>query len=362
MECSRMLRCTDCECSIIKDDTFSFVVGPQRQRYNIHISALKAISEPLGVMMTNGKMEESIRGEAILKDVEPAVFEQLVQFAYLGLGGIHDGVLGMATPATSADLKFHCPACDTLKTDSDFFPYCSKDHHGLYMKVFNESKKHERSWAAKCVACGSRFSQGPTTDPFDSFRPFCQIHNQKPYIGHYDNITNFKKWRLVSATSSLAPPSLTYGAAGLSHDQLRNLLDRYQSDVTMDRYPTSTSWAYQSIFAIQHAKVYILSQKYMVKDLQDISLHKLDRCLISLEVEDDIIDNIIDLVLLAYSETPDGGDILQNTTDKLRHLVMMYVSHMSKKLLAYETFRSMISAGGAHTADFFALKYAKGEY
>ena len=43
-------------------------------------------------MMTNGKMEESIKQEAVLEDVDPRAFTQLVKFAYQGDYGVLDGV------------------------------------------------------------------------------------------------------------------------------------------------------------------------------------------------------------------------------------------------------------------------------
>lgn len=42
-------------------------------------------------MMTNDKMEEFIKGEAIIEDVEPQVFVLLAKFAYKGLCGAGDG-------------------------------------------------------------------------------------------------------------------------------------------------------------------------------------------------------------------------------------------------------------------------------
>ena len=111
----------------------------------------------------------------------------------------------------------------------------------------------------------------------------------------------------------------------------------------------------QSSDLLQHAKLYVLATKYMVNDLPEISLHKLHRNIVKFKVEDESIDNIIDLVLYTYTNTSDEGDILKGTADKLRDLVMAYVTWKQKELTEYEALRQMLGAGGAHTVDYIAL-------
>lgn len=76
---------------LMNDDIFTFIVGPQRAVIRVHVSILKTISEPLAYMMTNGKMDESLKREAILADNDPEVFAHLLKFAYRGLYAISDG-------------------------------------------------------------------------------------------------------------------------------------------------------------------------------------------------------------------------------------------------------------------------------
>ena len=95
--------------SFVKGDIFTFFVGAEKVRYRVHAEALKAISEPLGYTMTNGHMEESMKSEAILPEVEREIFEQLVKFTYPGLCGALDGLVG--GPAKSPLLKYTCHNC-----------------------------------------------------------------------------------------------------------------------------------------------------------------------------------------------------------------------------------------------------------
>lgn len=132
----------------------------------------------------------------------------------------------------------------------------------------------------------------------------------------------------------------------LSHE----LLDEH-----IDRHLTTDS---QGSGLFEYAKLYVLADKYMVKNLQAITLHKLHRNLAAYKIHDEAIDEVIDLVLYTYTNTSEGGNILDGTADKLRDLVIAYVVDRASDLLKYESFRAMLAAGGAQTADFMALTFA----
>lgn len=308
-------------------------------------------------------MSESINREATLEDDEPAVFEQLLQFAYLGLCGIFDGVVSnparssvaqrttnkalAANKALTAPSFFRCSHCGQSDFwQANFYPYCGSAHY-------------DRRQETGVNHCAVRDCQN-TYQHIQNSSPLCSSHDSEAFrrcfpdptlLSSKNTLETQKSKQTITGASFL---NLEYGAAGLTHEALSNLLNQH---VGNEAAPPSTT-----ANLLQHAKVYIIAHKYMVKDLQDISLHKLHRSLAGFKPEDKMIDEMIDLVLLVYAQTPDGGDILHGTNNKLRELVMLYVADQSRQLMAYESFRAMIAAGGAHTADFFALKYARGEY
>lgn len=315
---------------------FTFLIGPDKVRYNIHVSALKAISEPLGYMMTNGKMEESIAKQAEFSDIESTVFEQLVKFAYLGLCGIGDGVIGGMTQRFPDG--FRCRGCGAHCTnDTAAFPHCSSS---CLKRTKNAKKRgyYDDTTYSYCVhpSCSEQFA------PVGSNQFLCDNHTSLA------SINSTGQQHDISGTSSTIFKSLEYPAAGLTHGNFSERLNQHK-----------TGSVEQSVTLDFHTKVYILANKYLVNDLQAITLHKLHRHLANFQIEDEAIDEVIDLVLLTYTNTQDGGDILQQTNDKLRYLVMVYVTAEASALLKYENFRSMLGAGGAHTSDFMALKYAQ---
>ena len=109
------------------------------------------------------------------------------------------------------------------------------------------------------------------------------------------------------------------------------------------------------------AKTYIAANKYLISDLQSICLHKIQRHLANLAVSMDNIDEIIELIPAAYANTSDEGHILKGTCDKLRELVITYVADRANVLLEHEGFRTMMSTGGDHIADYLALKFVRGD-
>lgn len=290
-------------------------------------------------MMTNGNMEESIQGQAELNDVEPVIFEQLVKFAYLGLCGIADGVVGQVFLAKQpkSPAAYACHWCGTHTSDAVSYPFC-----GGICRASYEERHRWKSYYVYCVkhGCNKSWTDGGTE------RLFCDTHGS---LSAKFPAIDTKGYPLASAKESRPVfEALTYGTGGLTHDELSERLNQHKKGEEK-----------QSVALDFHAKLYILANKYLVKDLEGIALHKLHRHLAVFEIEDETIDEVIDLVLLAYSNTEDGGNILTGTNDKLRQLVMAYVATMSKALLKYESFRVMLGAGGAHTSDFMALKYAQ---
>lgn len=96
---------------------------------------------------------------------------------------------------------------------------------------------------------------------------------------------------------------------------------------------------------------------YMVRDLPEITLHKLHRSLVSFKISETTVNDVIDLVLFTYENTEDTGDIILGTADKLRDLVMAYVRSQASKLTKYDEFSRVMGAAGPYTVDFFKLAY-----
>lgn len=217
--------------------------------------------------MTNGSIEESIKGEAMLPGVEPEIFEQLFKFAYLGLCGMSDGLVGSPasspanSPANSPPSKFSCHKCGTPRgssKSSKFHPFCQQMCRETYEDSPNQIKQlgwNSVSYTASCV--GWRYdSTIPMTQ--DSTPVLCPAH---------DNARNHSIYPEVAAGMSKVDKflSLRYGAVGLSHTDLNKLLETHEGV------------QFGSPRLTHYAKLYALTSQYLVTNLRYICLHKLHR-------------------------------------------------------------------------------------
>lgn len=305
--------------------------------------------------MTNGKMEESLQKQATLKDVEPEVFAQLANFAYHGLCAVSDGVSTTNVNAKASDKvqasvirHFRCIACGRTPTQG-IYPFCGpscKDIFGDAVRIFRENQSMPNT--IHCVKCGGLFDSRLADT--DNISVLCNAHNRSEDDGKHPPIHRTTFQPLTTSSTQMtcggAFSKRQYGCTSLSSEAL-------STQIKAHRQVHTPVWP-----LIQHAKIYVVSTKYMVKDLPDICLHKLHRALTVLGNDDVSNEQLIDLVLYIYANTFDEGSVLQGTADKLRDLVMAFIVDRAKSLMKYENFRSMLSAGGQQTSDFMTLTYA----
>lgn len=109
--------------------------------------------------------------------------------------------------------------------------------------------------------------------------------------------------------------------------------------------------------SVDIAKLYVLADKYMVKDLPEICLHLLHQELCSMVVDGDSVNDIVELIYYTYSNTPADQDSGTGTgvSDKLRDLVISFAAEKAQELVQYPVFTQMLRAGGDQVADFTCL-------
>lgn len=307
-------------------------------------------------MMTNGSMKESIDMEALLDDVEPATFALVAKFAYLGFCGVIDGLSGPATKppippsVVAATNGFRCAACGRamavmVGTAPAYFPFCTSDHRSF----LSARCASGASYSIFCVVSGC--SQTWTgTGASASITKLCATHLTDTYSRIYGSTGNLWSDPRTSSTISTASTSFVqrqYPCASMSHKELSDFLDQHKH--------ATTSTQIHSL--ARHAKLYVLADRYMIKDLKEICLHKLHRELMLFKITTDSVEDLTELLLYTYSHTTDHGDILDGTCDGLRNLVISFVNENSKTLMKYKGFRTVLLAGGGQTADFMALNF-----
>lgn len=306
---------------LANDDIFTFIVGPEKAIFRVHVSILKSISGPLGYTMTNGETKESLNKEASLPDIDHEVFAHLLKFAYQGPHAMSDGI--SALPRVVA---FKCHQCGCVVLTSRDEPFCET----ICKSTYYESSP---SAPAYCIVIDCELQTRGNDKA-----PFCPLHANLTlnYIGK-DSKSQMQS--VISNNFNLR----RYGCSCMTHETLNQYFVAHR-DVT------TKPWS-----LIQHAKVYALAKMYMVPDLPEIALHKLHRCLASFEVSETTIQEVVELVLFTYKNTEDIGNILSGTSDGLRDLVMAFVKDRSSTLIKHDSFSQMMGSGGPHTTDFFRL-------
>lgn len=334
---------------LLNDHIFEFVIGNEEVSFKVHHTAITALSEPLKCLMTNDKMEESLNKKAFIRDHEPETFAAFVKFAYLGLCGMADDYsdAGSTSPLTvplNGALKvgrYRCAYCAQSINASghNYYPFCSTCSPYRTRAGYNLS----------CVVEGCSTNG---VNPVASKELLCPTHKGTPIGNQYPLLREpSDPYTYPPGASALAKRK--YSCKGLSHEELSDHLQRHRPKL---HNAGQTDEDVEPLL-LPHAKLYALAHKYMVKDLQDICLHKLHRALTTYKVKDGSIDEVIDLVSYTYVHTSEEGDILKGNADRLRDLVMAFVKDKTKELMKYEGFRFMLGAGGPQTADFFAITF-----
>ncbi|KAF9874741.1 hypothetical protein CkaCkLH20_07878 [Colletotrichum karsti] len=68
---------------LLTSRNITFIIGPDKVRYSVHEKSIAGLSDPLRALVT-GPMRESIEAKVTWEDVEPAVFVNLMEYAYTG--------------------------------------------------------------------------------------------------------------------------------------------------------------------------------------------------------------------------------------------------------------------------------------
>lgn len=343
---------------LLDDEIFIFLIGPAKRVFRVHVSAFKRISEPLAYMMTNGKMKESLEKEAVLDDIEPIAFAHLAKFAYFGFSGAAGLTNANASasanakpvPTTPTPRAYRCTLCgkrvDVPSTSSaPNWPYCDTSCRSSKIHALSSGGNY---WV-RCLVLNCTINDYLVGGHYDINQGWlCNRHQSQVETRHLNkNPFTYTTNQNSSTISADQFDSRTYSSKSLTHAQIRSMIGSQQSS-NIDRAPQT----------MEHAHLYCLAHRYLVPEFPEICLNKLHRDLGLLEITDNAVAELADLLLYAYTNTRDDGDILDGSCDPLRDLIMSYISRHSAKLMKYKNFREILAAGGPPTADFMALTFA----
>lgn len=338
----------------MNDDVFTFIVGREGQRFNVRVSALRSISEPLRVMM-----DESVKKIAILPDIDSDVFGMLVLYAYKGFCGIshaYPRALTMSLPT-----NFRCHKCSNsvpeAHENSQQYPFCSGWCRSSYLSHFRHAtltsvnhKRYSHIYTLYCVADGTPIPLGWNSGHDLLCSPCTELGQGKNYPPYQNNLN-----RINVAASKCSPEfsARRCGCTNTSHEELQEHIRRH--------LPRNSTESLNGDSLLLHARLYVLAKRYMVSDLPEICLHKLHALLKVFKVNDISINKLTELVLYVYGNTSDKGNILDGTGDPMRDLVIRYIADRARDIMRYENFRqqAILGAGGAPSADLMAVTYGQ---
>ena len=280
--------------------------------------------------MNNGTMIESQARVAILDDIEPEIFAQFTEFAYLGTYRCTPKLFEPSFDTISTDnmvkqlqrrniSKFYCCKCGKSIFDLDaaqYFPTCSSDCR---------TNSNNR-----CVLCGMRMAH-----PSDAV--ICKLCGG-------DHELDFSATGAVPCKSWNSFQAREIGALGMSHQKLQDYL---KNVVPMDEI---------SYRIVTHAKLFIFADIYDIPSLRALCLHKLHRDLLHFRLQDDSILDLVACIDYIYENTTDeGGHVGEDSDVKscdLRELVISFAACHAELLKESKNFQDLLYLGGNFVQDY----------
>lgn len=318
-----------------RSPVFTFLIGPDKDKFQVHSAVLDTISEPLRKMVTNG-MKESINMQAELKDVDSETFVLFLEYAYNGMYRAPIATSGRSAPSLNntagsggVETSKGPPTPTSVKPSAIFCTHC-----GLRIAL------------SKCssISCKS-------VVPFSFSSPARKL--EKKYCSTCGVRVESDKTAAIQLNqtcgcSELPAPAtvlqekferLEYPFKSMSHGTVKKLLkivyppDRCTNDV------------------LSHAKLFLFAEQYMIDPLKALCLHKLHRDLGELKVKDSVRE-IVKLLDYTYEETCADIGVVEGVGKRLRELAMAYAASQAQELVLFKDFQQLLLKGGELARDF----------
>lgn len=354
---------------IVRSKVFKFVVGPNKQEFNVHEAVLSRLSKPLRVLL-DGPFKEARELRVEWPEVDESTFVRFVEWAYTGTYTVArpriapqasaEQVLYSLSSlrpskhsASSNVIANHCrrPACDSTAQNSSKllamvacirclqdYPSqtCNRYAYGGCRSVFSDCPRpscadSRRKFPNRCFneQCGQyRQDQWPTKIPSTLTCPFCkgdftslQCKGCNSTLSEcpncpFDNFNDTSK-RDVLIGKFMEQAGTIYAPLDSPYLPLAN---------------TSASEDYTDVF-LCHAKLYALGDLYDVPNLRQLSFHRLYA---TLKVFVLYPSRMNDIAALARY-------LLENTRseDKIRSIIYLYYACIVEDASKNDGFKSL---------------------
>ncbi|PTB49591.1 hypothetical protein M431DRAFT_512754 [Trichoderma harzianum CBS 226.95] len=291
--------------SILASKPFKFVVGPKKKQFIMHEAAITRLSKTLDKLL-NGGMKESKEHCVCWEDIDEKTFLRFGEWAYTGDYKPEEPEIlldasQIATSKTGAKklkiIKLLSPAATSLasfKTQDETW------HHCALVETYNQN--------VTCQSCRNVYFNTQCCSNCDA-RQYttcsqCRAGSIKPAKKQ----TMIEKFNKNSAYASPTTP----------------FTPRKNKESCED---------YSEVF-LSHARLYVLADKYDIKELRDLSAHKIWVTLKEFTLYPERMGDIIGLVRYSFQNTLEK--------DKLRTLLKDFCACTVEDLCKGEGFQDLI--------------------
>ncbi|KAI9783313.1 MAG: hypothetical protein M1816_001411 [Peltula sp. TS41687] len=307
---------------IISSNPFKFLVGSERKLFTVHAALITHHSEALGALLGGG-MREAKEGCALLEEVDEDTFVRFIQYAYTGdyIAAYPEILLSPSLIGnTGSDTPTHKQICPTPPEAGDVAADAVADAP-VEETIFAELDES---------------SSPATTSPWAVF-------------GNRDKKKHKSKWHTIIDHDN---------SFGEVNSTTRSKKSELWATFENKTYPISVSAFqprengescedYTEVF-LCHARLYVFADKYLIRPLQDLCLHKLQRTLAKFTLYEERVGDIVELMRYVYS-VGDGSDSM----DGLRSLLAHYAACVVEDLARSNKFELLLEEPGCLARDLF---------
>ncbi|PPJ57724.1 hypothetical protein CBER1_00066 [Cercospora berteroae] len=295
---------------------FRFIVGSNAIEFFVHPAVIVQHSKPLANLM-HGDMREAREGQAHIEEVDENTFARFLEFCYTKdyPAAEHSIVLDAASieqekqPSKSAEVNIIPALIDV--------PPAAEDE---YMDDAGPALAFDDNWAS----CSSRKKATKA-----SYKGGAHLQRETPPALSTKRAAAWKGFQNMTWDSH-------FNTSKTPADQARPNKEACED--------------YTDVF-LSHAKLYVFADTYAIEPLRTLSLQKLHRTLSMFTLFGGREGDIAELLQYTYQNTAEH----EAKMDKLRQLVIKYVSCNVEKLRSNETFKETLAAENSSSVDLIEM-------
>ncbi|KAH0496124.1 hypothetical protein TgHK011_003503 [Trichoderma gracile] len=295
--------------SILLSKPFKFLVGPKKKEFALHRTAVSRLSKSLD-QLVNGRMREAKEQCVSWEDTDEKTFIRFGEWAYTGdyTPGEPEILLDASQVATSqhdsADVPQEQSMVSSLRLALDL---SNEDLAGPSTHCNGYAWGYSTHQYA-CTICKVLH--------YPSSCPKCRVH------------------RNSFCAECLKGPAMTSTTHRMMYKFESN--DEYASQVAIQtpRVNEDRCEDFTEVF-LSHARLYVLADKYDIPELRQICLHYLHATLITFNLYEDSVEDVINLVKYSFKNTVEK--------DKLRNLLVQYCGCFTKEMTKSALFQDLVA-------------------